>query len=166
MQKTSNSLCGRRGSPVFVPRYIKTEASILLLAILICILPGVFIFCSQRKCNISLAFIWHPSTRDSGLDLDILKGCWRAGKNRDVSPMFNSLPYFNFLCLSRHLDIPESSICYTGILLESLIKLGREVKYLRCFCPPVSFEFWDVFQLSSQNMPFNFLPPPPSSCVA
>lgn len=30
----------------------------------------------------------------------------------------------------RHADIPESSICYTGALLDSVIKIGKEVELL------------------------------------
>lgn len=31
------------------------------------------------------------------------------------------------LLLHSHADIPESSICYTGALLESVIRTGKEV---------------------------------------
>lgn len=30
----------------------------------------------------------------------------------------------------RHADIPESSICYTGALLDSVIKIGKEVQLI------------------------------------
>lgn len=32
------------------------------------------------------------------------------------------------VCLCSHADIPESSICYTGAVLESVIRVGREVR--------------------------------------